>query len=126
MTHPRTWSAPVARTRLLAALALAGAALAAAPRCLGQELSGYVELTHTRFSSNTEFPGGASLEFLTHTFLQRYALTYSQRFMPNLRLQAGGVFEWDATRFESDLLDTRTQVRTLRPFFTLRSLRSQK
>jgi len=120
MTHPRPWSAPVARTRLLARLVLAGAALAAAHRCLAQELSGYVELTHTRFRSNTEFPGGASLEFLTHTFLQRYALTYSQRFTPNLRLQAGGVFEWDATRFESDLLDTRTQVRTLRPFFNLR------
>jgi hypothetical protein len=99
-------------------VALLGA-LAARPG-RAQELSGFIELTHSRFDSSVEFPGGVRLETLTHSFLQRYALTYNQRFTPTLRMQAGGIFEWDATRFEVVGLETRTKVRRLSPFFSLR------
>src|SRR6185369_11918290 len=109
MADPRRRPAAVA-LRTGAALVAVVVGLAAASAARAQELSGFVELTYSRFDSSSEFPGGLRLETLTHSFLQRYALTYTQRFTPTLRMEAGGVFEWDATRFEFAGLETRSQI----------------
>src|SRR5262245_43506363 len=112
----RAAGAPRSGAALLVLLVtIAGGAAARA-----QELSGFVELTYARFDSTSEFPGGVRIDTLTHSFLQRYALTYTQSFTPTLRMQAGGVFEWDASRCEVAGLETRTKVRRLNPFFNLR------
>jgi hypothetical protein len=69
------------------------------PAARAQEITGFVELTYSRIDTTSEFPGTVTIDTLTHSFLQRYALMYTQSFTPTLRMQAGGVFEWDAARF---------------------------
>jgi hypothetical protein len=120
MADPRRRRTTTGAPRPGVALVVLLVALGSGAAARAQELSGFVELTHSRFDSTAEFPGGLRIETLSNSFLQRYALTYTQRFTPTLRLQAGGVFEWDAARFEVAGLETRTKILRQNPFFNLR------
>ena len=83
-------------------------------------LGGLVDLTYSKSDGNTVNSAGATTENRLSSFSQKYRLTLSKSFFPNLNLTAGGIFEKTITDSNSAGRDTTSIDTKTRPFFDLR------
>ncbi len=82
-------------------------------------IGGFVELNYSNVESVTSDIAGESTEAKSGNFVQRYNLSLSRTIYPNLRLNAGGIFEKISSTFESGDTDTKSSVTNIRPFIDL-------
>ena len=84
-----------------------------------QGFSGNVEFNYNLFSSKTKLSTGETVKTESTTYNPRISLNVNTKIFPNLKLDAGALFEGNSTR--SKLEDTRSEMITMsmRPYINL-------
>jgi hypothetical protein len=86
---------------------------------MADSINGFLDYTYTTGSTKTTDASGQSTKTDTNNFLQRYNLLLDKTIYPKLKLEAGGIFEKDLTRFKSGDTETTSTNTRLRPYATL-------
>jgi hypothetical protein len=84
-----------------------------------QGISGIIDLNYSFFSSKTTDATGNVTKTKTNDFNPRFSLFIDTSIFPNLRLNAGGIFEKDFLVFKTDGTETKTKTTILRPYANL-------
>jgi len=82
-------------------------------------IRGTLDLNYSFFSSKTEDASGVTTKTDTNQFNPRFALNIEKTLFPNLRLNAGGIFEKNILDFESGETDSKTTLTRVRPYVDL-------
>ena len=84
-----------------------------------QGISGSLDLNYSLFSSKTTDASGVTTKTETNAYNPRFTLSINTNIFPNIRLNAGGVFEKNVSIFKSDGEDTTSTITKVRPYFFL-------
>ncbi len=106
---------------IAACIAMGAVAVPLVEKAEAEGISGYADLTYSRSTSKSDFTTGESFNTKNESFFQRYFLTLTKSFYPNLRFSANGIFERSNSVSKVEPLGTETHSTTTRisPFLDL-------
>ncbi len=115
---PRT-GASIAPFRSVSRLLVVAAALGASP-VRADGVSGYVEWAYTRSETSGADALDTPSETFVRSFRQRTSIQWERRLFPNLHVLAGGLYELERSRPETDGVGIDARLAKLRPFALVR------
>ena len=115
---PRT-GASIAPFRSVSRLLVVAAALGASPVRAGG-VSGHVEWAYTRSETSGADALDTPSETFVRSFRQRTSIQWERRLFPNLHVLAGGLYELERSRPETDGVGIDARLAKLRPFALVR------
>jgi len=86
---------------------------------LFQGVSGTLELNYSFLSTKTTDASGVTTKTVTNNVNPRVTLTVNTNIFPNLKLDAGVIFDKNITWFKTDGTSTRSDTTDLRPYINL-------
>ncbi len=92
---------------------------ASAGRAFADSIGGLIELDYSIFDSKTTDSSGNTTKLNSHDFDQKYNLTLDKSIFPNLRLLAGGIFEWDQATLNTTNSKIKSTDTTINPYADL-------
>ena len=84
-----------------------------------QGISGSFDMNYSFFSSKTKEASGVTTKTETSTYNPRFTLYVNTTIFPNLRLDAGGIFEGNLTKGKTGNLQTDLLTMKIRPYINL-------
>jgi hypothetical protein len=84
-----------------------------------QGISGLLDLNYNFLSTKATDTSGLTTKTNSNTYNPRFSLDINMNIFPNLKLNAGGVFEKNISIFESDDTKTKSTTTQLRPYINL-------